>query len=273
MWKRLLMGWESKPEDMLKISATGACVKSNKTTKMEKKIDLNDTINLFKNLLKYASPVFILLGITQLTSYYNQFNFNILSYLDFTEILIAFLNNLSAYIFITLPIYLYFIGKQEDSKGIIFYFIVCLLYTIYTILNSADQNLNLFKQTLFYFLILSFLFVKIFQWLKIEVNAISLTLLSVIILFCLLVSLSISSIVDANDVKTHHIYTGTSIFIDGEEIKSNDTLYFIGKTNNYFIYYNSIQKLPVIYPTDKIDKILLRIHPVERGGERPPRPH
>ena len=228
--------------------------------------------NVFqKQLLQLSTPIFIVLGIAQLTSYYNQFGLNILNYLEFSEILISFLNYLSLYLFFIIPFYILIIvnTSKKVKTTLIILLITAILYLFYATVNTANENLNSYKITIGTCMTISLILSVCSDQLKIGQNV---SEIFVLITFSLIVGVTIAGIVQAKDVKNHHIFSGTTTFINGNEIESSDTVYYIGKTNNYIFYYNSKQKHPIVYPMDKVDKIEIVIKPVERGGDRPASP-
>lgn len=72
---------------------------------------------IIKELIPYAGAFLVVLGYLKLALFYNYFNININNYLEFTEVLTLFLNDLLKYAFLMfLGLYLAFI---TDSKSIV----------------------------------------------------------------------------------------------------------------------------------------------------------
>lgn len=217
----------------------------------------------FENLLKLALPVFILLGITEITAYYNEFNFSILEYLSFTEIITVFLNNIYIYVSFFLPTaILLFLKKDYQPATLIL--IACAFNLLYISTKlSGDfrfQNSSNLLIGVSIFLIVFCILTSIPK-LKISEYLLSLETGSrrwLGAFFLLMISLLLTSLVgmwNAKEVKRHHIFNGTSIYIHGTEITSTDTSYYIGKSQSFVFYYNESDDFTTAYPVSEIEKI------------------
>jgi len=72
----------------------------------------------------------------------------------------------------------------------------------------------------------------------------------IIIFVCFTVCIGRYEIKDAEvNPKKVEIYTDKEIF------STNDTLVFIGKTNNFYFFYNNIRKQSIVYSSGSVQKI------------------
>jgi phosphotransferase system glucose/maltose/N-acetylglucosamine-specific IIC component len=81
---------------------------------------------------------------------------------------------------------------------------------------------------------------------------------AVFTLLALLIISSFQGKFEADQVKKEHIYSQTSIRNKTGNIVSNDTIYFIGKTNDYVFFYNGIEKSVQVYPMSEIAEIIYK---------------
>ncbi len=213
-----------------------------------------------ENLLKVSLPAFILIGVTQLASYYYQFKIPIFDYLDFTEIIVFFLGNISMYI--SIMYFMSFILLKNTPKYVIVPSISYVLLEIIVVINGNIEYRIISTDTL----IIAVFGILIFFLLAINKNKIKIPVFTgnenwimvyATLVICLLI-ISLSGYFNAIQTKSRHPYKGTSIFIDGKEIKSNDTCYFVGKTHNYVFFFNEKDSTSLIYPISKIDKIIFK---------------
>jgi len=62
----------------------------------------------------------------------------------------------------------------------------------------------------------------------------------------------------ASYVKSNHIYSGTKIIGKTDTLVSNDSVYFIGKSDNYIFFFNQKSDNVNVYPTNSIEKIIYK---------------
>lgn len=96
---------------------------------------------------------------------------------------------------------------------------------------------------------------SVFDYLSSLDNNIKKILAASFTLLILLVILCFQGKFEADQVKKEHIYSGTSIQNKKGNIISNDTAYFIGKTNGYVFFYNENEKSVKVYPINEIETI------------------
>jgi hypothetical protein len=218
----------------------------------------------FDNLLKIAFPIFVLLGLTEITAYYNKFNIFILDYLTLSEFITTFLGNIYLYILIFWFSSIIFLPKLKLTiiKALLFLFFMSMLLYIALLFGDIRFPWSPFVAISFGLFFIGQIII-IFPKLKISdhINEIKedgtkwFFTFSIFTVALLLTGFKGQS--DANFVKRDHIFDGTTLFLSDREIKSNDTSYFIGKTHDYYFFYNEIENSTTVYPASEIKKILI----------------
>jgi hypothetical protein len=229
----------------------------------------------FDNLLKIAIPVFILLGFTQLTAYYNEFNFPIIQYIDYTEIITVFLGNFYTSALLLFPLFMAAIIKQftesesEISSFMIFFIVIMFglvisinfLYT-YNVIHSFSQQKWIIEIESFIIIILlryiENLSVNNRKFVKFKNSEKFNWFVVLVVIIVQLFYISLMGKWDADAVKKHHLFSGTTIILDSTEIKSNSNFYYIGKTNKYVIFFNQLDSSSTVYPMDHIQKVYFK---------------
>jgi hypothetical protein len=101
--------------------------------------------NRLKQLIPYTSAFLIFLGILKLTIYYGAFNIQINHFLEFTEIITAFFNDLIGigvlFLFITLFDFLFTTKSEIDERS--------GMHNLYVNENSFFKRLGHAKQLIF----------------------------------------------------------------------------------------------------------------------------
>jgi hypothetical protein len=217
----------------------------------------------FENLLKIMLPAFIVLGVTELTSYYYQFNVPILDYLDFTEIINVFLSNIPTYGMILYPfVALVIIMEGTDFEAIVL-LIGFALFSIFSFINADLMLVARFIISVVFnisYIALGLIFKSKLREIYSKFKTGYVLWVAFLIIFIINIAIiSISGVLYAHEVKSRHLYKGSSVSINGVDIVSNDTCYFIGKTHEYIFFYNEKTESPVIYPIEKVDKIIYKL--------------
>jgi len=234
----------------------------------------------------------IFLGILKLTIYYSAFNISINDYLEFSEIITAFLDDLIIYgIFFTLGLIINFfagIDKQEIKKtnqfhtkfieeDIFFvrvwsflkmnipYLVMINGIAIVFLFTVIFQNLSFTKLWL---CLISFYIILILQFIVLEIRrtyiiiygkADHVLFFNIILFVSIFTTLIIFySYYDIIMVKTDKKYFGTELLLEDTRIISDSTNYYIGKTNNYLFYYKENEKKTIVYPMSRIKKITFK---------------
>jgi hypothetical protein len=239
----------------------------------------------YKFYIPYLGTLLILLGATKLTIYYSLFGLNITSYLEFTEILTLFLNDLLFFIAIIFIQNLWMFLMQPNNE----------LENISKGLHETLTERNLFKRIFAYainginLLILTsiwilgipfwFWFSKLpFTTYLYFLYAIlgALLLLTIIYearrqwfikfnehpkmiytnlakLFIVLLGLTITSAYqDFESVKTNKRYLGTTLKLSDRNVVSDSNYYYIGKTRNFIFFHDQNKKTNDIFPMSEI---------------------
>jgi len=201
----------------------------------------------FDNLLKIAFPIFVLLGLTEITAYYNKFNIFILDYLTLSEFITTFLGNIYLYILMFWFSSIIFLPKLNLPKITILLFLFLISMLQYVALLFGDTR---FPWSPYIAIFMALIFIKniviLFPKIKISehINQIqedgTKWLFTFVILTMTLLLTGLKGQFDANYVKNAHIYSGTTIFLSDKVVNSNDSSYFIGKIHGYYFYYNKV---------------------------------
>jgi hypothetical protein len=219
----------------------------------------------FENLLKIMFSMLIIMGLSDITSYYYQFGIPIMEYLDFTEIVNVFLSHIWLYSNILFSVVLFFTIKRNRIINILLVILALVILMAFPIINGDLQ----LKPNIFYFSsILGFnigvIIIKtILVYKKMNFSLPDNNNIKWAILFLILIGnvilISVSGIIYADSVKRDHLFKGTSITINNIEIKSNDSCYYIGKTHGYVFFYNEKDTSAIIYPVDKLERVIFKI--------------
>ena len=70
-------------------------------------------------------------------------------------------------------------------------------------------------------------------------------------------------------MKKHHVFSGTQITFTDTTIISNESFYYIVKTEGYIFFYDPVNKSPSIYKTENVKKIVFVSKNVKRGMDQP----
>jgi hypothetical protein len=217
-------------------------------------------------IFKLSLPTFILLGLAEITSYYRQFHFPILEYLSFSEIITVFLSNLYAYTSLFLLFAIFFLLDNRYYRGsltiIIMAFILVSVFNIF----SGDFRFDTYNDII---TVLAVIFLVFALLIFISRNSVLSYIESLsgfnkkylggaFIFLFLLVIASAHGKYTASHVKNNHIYSGTIVIGKTDTLVSNDSIYFIGKSDNYIFFYNQKSDNVVVYPINGIEKILYK---------------
>lgn len=254
----------------------------------QKKDNNENSIKIFQqfDLILKFSPLFIalinLFSVTKLIIFYDHFNINIIDFLEFSEILTAFLDDIATVIFVTIwivfTVFQYsFIQSQVEiltsRKGgrkrlIIFVIILTILsiIIIYLIiksvtnypyfLNRLKYSFHLLGIVLFYILIERFLvrisLISTGTKNKRLVQSCVRYVFSIFVIFAIVYTLSKREYLD---VFSNKKFINVSFKLDSKLIQSDSTHYYIGKSNKYLFYYDQKKDRTTVYPMNRIKEI------------------
>lgn len=250
----------------------------------------------FTAFIPFITAGLIFLGVSKLIYYYGYFGVNIVSFLDFGEILTSFLDYVVSLTFVSVMLLAQFLMKDQEpsakktamdnnsskiNKGgyyrtILFLFIAIawliylLFFMIDLILNNWEAvlivgigiSLCFFIARLFYKLAQKqriFFFKHLFRGAMIIITA------EILIIFV--------AIFEYRQVKHHQKYFGTTITFNNEtfmedsthEIQSDSSNFYIGKTNNYIFIHHKKKETTSIYPMSSVLQIELKINNGEKN--------
>lgn len=223
----------------------------------------------FENLLKIALPFFILLGISNLASYYGSFKIPILEYLEFSEIITIFLSHIYIIFFLFIVVSYLFINEHKViSFTAIFAFILFLTITVANPSFAYNYSYGILVPVF----VISLLSITFYRGFNIDKKITTLNedqrkkLRSVTYIVFIGLSILLFSCIgtfNAYIVKKKHIFQHTVIEINGNKFESNDSCYYIGKSHNYIFLYDEKRGTPIIYPIEKVEKIIYQVREIE----------
>ncbi|MBI3193994.1 MAG: hypothetical protein HYZ34_05920 [Ignavibacteriae bacterium] len=242
-----------------------------------------------KELAPYGGAFLIFLGVVKLTIYYSAFNLQITSFLDLTEILSAFLNDL---LFMTIAFSFLIVfdlatsskSELESNKnlhetfslepkfwkrfavflkmfgGFLIPFNTILIFiliwhflkhtdSIYTHLWSFFSP-NLMSVCAYLLLESKRKYYTIYQK-TLDPSTFNIMLYVIIILITLINNTRI----DVQNVKEKKRFAKTSFVIDSIVINSDSLHYYIGNTKNYLFFYDQQYNRTTVFPMNKVNSI------------------
>lgn len=210
----------------------------------------------FEVFLKISLPLIIFLGVIKLAFYYYYFSIPIIEYLELSEIVTLFLNDIILYFLLLIPFALFYWVTKFDWLLLVAYAVVFCL----GVLSGLNYSLKYKSQILlFIFCVILFststLFLKLMPRKKIEsIQAPLLLIFFTLVIFIV----AYTSRLSAKEVYRHNTFSGTEVVFSDTLIRSNDSVYFVGKTKNFVFFYDIKGYTPIIYPFDKIVRMTLK---------------
>lgn len=249
----------------------------------------------YSKFLPFATAGLIFLGITRLVYYYNYFGVNIVSFLDFGEIITSFLDLVVAFVVIIGFSWVQYIRtpeKEKDnneteklpkkkSKRAIWNWTwaflalsATLIYLIYTLSHLLYRN----WKGLVIFILVFGIGVLAAYWIYRFCNKHPSKLIRDLGLASIILVLSemliiFAAISEYRDVKHNHKYLGTKIVFNNETpmkdsshtIISDSSHFYIGKTNNYIFIHHKKEATTSVYPMSNVLQIDLKTKSVEKN--------
>ena len=237
-----------------------------------------------KDIIPYLGSYLIFLGVLRLIIYYRSFNVNIVSFLDFTEILTSFFDILVIVVVIAIVVWLPFrLGGQSEveknqinsiwnepslqqrlrkyvrylSSDIILGVFITISLVMLSFLGSLSKELVV-VMSLYYFalLVLRVVMIEIAikhrdsdEGEKMFNSAFKGMVVSIAYIFLVTYG-------ELRAVKDDNKYIGTRIDLtDNSTIHSNENYYFIGKTNNYVFIHSELRNETEVLPMSRIKSI------------------
>jgi len=252
-------------------------------------------LDKIKNLILIGSPVLIGMGAIKLILFYKSFNFNVIEFIELTEVLILFLNDIFyLIIMIIMGVIFEFVQtskyelnkiqniqneiKQSEKFGkriknyyklykeglwaILVFGITDL--AIYITSKTTNENIHLL------FIFTGALCLTMIVWAEIKLKIkrlsgdnVSTRMNNFIVIFIIISAFFSNNIFnEIRSVKKDKIYYGTEIhyqkFDDKIKFISDSTSYYIGKTKNYVFIFQELNNTTKIIPVKNINQIIIK---------------
>lgn len=246
-----------------------------------------DFISFIKYLPQIISFV-IFCGVIKFYIYYKLFNISFLAYVELTEILTLFMDNLLAFlIFLVTSLFfasyalINFYNKIIDIAFLyncnfwdrcLVYSIVSinLLYVIIfsiifsTIVYLLRKNIFLYEAfvifigLIFLCSLAPFLFI---EFLLVAVNFFSFNdSVFIYVFFIFLIFSVFTAINEYVKIRYKLYFKNVTIYLDTETINCHQNFYYIGKLKSYMFFYDSIKKVCIVIPNSRVTKIIMDIY-------------
>ena len=240
-----------------------------------------------KDILQYTgliSSFLLLCGVLKFYIYYKRFNISILRFIDLSEILTLFMDNIIAYLAIIIPttinLFLFYArAKNEIADSsisvwqitfqqwplILFFFCISIIgIVVYYLKNKGVKRRDLkylILLVLISILTLPILFIFSLRILNNQFN-VEIEFIYVYLIFISLLLLGYALLTaynEAHKVKNEGYYDGVKLaFENNLTIESNRQVYFIGMTKNYVFVYEKTSKVCTAYKVDNLRTIKFR---------------
>lgn len=230
----------------------------------------------FVKLIPFATAGLIFLGVTRLYYYYQFFGINIVSFLDFSEILTSFFDIIIVVVIGLGLSWIQFIkipekkrsdetggnarNEQKKARWEIFWSIIAILINGYFVYDSIKELLKENWRPIVIFLIFGGLGVLLGAWLYRMSKRVESRVLKNILLLTTIIVVSEMFVIFAattefSEVKHDQKYLGTSIVFNknivlkdsSKRFVSDSSNYYIGKTNNYVFIYHANENVTTVY--------------------------
>ncbi|MEO6453745.1 MAG: hypothetical protein ABIN97_06740 [Ginsengibacter sp.] len=221
--------------------------------------------NLSK-IFAVCGTLFILFGLLVANFYYSAFNIDIFSFIEFSEAIMLFLNDIIPLIVIIsiitvlMGIYMSEGGKIDERKPIhIFLFFIPFLFIgldfliKYYIKDHKFLNITWYSYWLPFIKII-YIFVNARLFMSRKYN--SFILFHTIGIF--IVGLICTSQIKIIKTLKNNNQQIEIILKDHSIIKSDSTNLFLGKTKNYFIFFNTLTRESSFQPTGSVEKVSIK---------------
>jgi hypothetical protein len=241
----------------------------------------------FQSIIPYLGSFIIFLGVLRLTFFYDEFKIDIISYLEFTEIITSFFDILiillSLIAMSTMFIIMNKIHLKENNKKLLTQILGSdsfwkrlKLYPLYYSNLLLNYLITIVALTLFYYkntpfyviimcsgaLLVGFVVEIIITEIKIKHHTLSSSKDSIILSSMMMLSIIVCvytvelATQEANDIKEKKMYYGTTLYLDDStKLVSDSTNYYIGKTQNFIFFYHEKAKTTDVYPMDRVKQL------------------
>jgi len=226
----------------------------------------------FKAWLPFGGALLVLFGIIRHVIFYYSFDVAIVSYLEFSEILLLFLERAIALtdliilltFLLTIKVKGYFLKHPNNARRwtnafFILHFSGLGLILLHMLRDFRNEN----GLMIIVFMILSFAFIiPAITGLneltfKLQGKSKSGSILVAFFLFLLCLTCA-SAEIDILNHRQMRRYEGTKVFFENDTIIANDSILFVGKTRNFIFFYNENNHSAVIFPMGEVRKIEIK---------------
>jgi hypothetical protein len=224
------------------------------------------------NILLKCSFVIVILSVTNLITYYYSFNIQIVNYLDMTEITTLFLTMLPDYLLLLIPIIILIFHRST----FLWIQLSLFLFVIYVITSNTNVQAK-WQFFVICFTLYSPVFIYVYKH-KAKGNLLSyfrknsknlkFKLITYIVVSSILAT-CINSMLNVMLIKNRNLYYGTEMILEGKKVISDSTFYYVGQTRNYIFWYNAQSKSAKIYPTGKLQELMINTVDIEKYFEAP----
>lgn len=250
----------------------------------------------YTQFIPFATAGLIFLGVSKLIYYYTYFGVNIVSFLEFGEIITSFLDFVVAMSFISVTLLTQFFTKDQRSSAealsesnksskkskksyyqIILFLLITvawLAYLIYSMIDLITSNWEAFLIIglgLGMCVLTARLFYKLAQ--RQSINFLKHLFVGAMILITSEILIIFVAMFEYRQVKHHQKYLGTTITFNNEtfienganKFSSDSSNFYIGKTNNYIFIHHKKKGTTSVYPMSSVLQIELKINNGEKN--------
>lgn len=246
-------------------------------------IDLD--FNKIKHFLPYFGSLLILLGYLKMSLFYSHFNINISEYVDFTEMITAFIPDLVSFCLIFFIIIIFdfivkskaemYLDNEKDSKILnneslfhrmreffkqnIQIFIILIVIILLNVFVKVDFKKNAYYLFLGAILLFKFIFLEYNRKHKLIYNSyLSGSFQNIItLLFINVLFVYYSNIYEIQMTEKSN-NTAICFNVSEKLIQSNENLIFVGQTNRFLFMHDKKVNETFIYQRDELKNMSIR---------------
>lgn len=209
----------------------------------------------FLKFIPFVLPLVILIGVARLVFYYQHFNLDILPFLDFSEILTSFLNDLIIIVFFICHLVVaYSIFKEMKSNPLRHYLILLSLFGLFYIIYGIVTYKSVRFSVISFGGVISILAVVAIYFRQFNNTTYIFKQVAVSFFIGVIVAVLISYD-DSYAVKYNKIYSKVKVQLDSTSLQCDSTHYYIGNTKNYLFFYNEKSRTATVYPIVRVKQI------------------
>lgn len=226
----------------------------------------------FSNVLAITLPVIAILSITKLYFYYSWFNLDIIPFLTIGELPLILLTDYEIYLFILTVLLMLLAYKAIEERSIIGFVLVPLAMGFIIMCMNAIVYGNQEKWLLILYFF-SFLGTLVTFFVLNKKQPVKRWTIFIAVCLLLTVLTFTKGYVEYLENRTGKKYMGTEIMIgDSSRIVSSDSIYYIGKTENYIFLHHHDKNLTKAIPLSQVTELNIARQKIKpTGSVRPTR--